>query len=72
VKTIEERWFDFRARCISSRASEVELHTLRIVFYAGFKAMLDFNMEIALLDDEPAVLELEKINMEARRFGASL
>ena len=72
MKTIDDRWQDFRAGCIDRNAPPLQVREMRIAFYAGFKAMLDANMEIALLDEEPAVDELEQLHIEARRFGASI
>ncbi|MBN3756037.1 hypothetical protein G3N95_24055 [Paraburkholderia sp. Tr-20389] len=71
VKSIDARWNDFSARHIAY-ASPAVVHDLRIAFYAGFKAMLDANLEIAELDEASAVLELEGLHIESHRFGASL
>jgi hypothetical protein len=71
VKSIDARWNDFSTRHIAC-ASPALVHDLRVAFYAGFKAMLDANFEIAELDETSAVLELEQLHIESRRFGASL
>jgi hypothetical protein len=68
MKTIEERWHEFRRRVMDPDVPEPQLSEMRIAFYAGFKAMLDANMEIAMLDNVPAVRELERLQNEARRF----
>lgn len=71
VKSIDARWNDFVSRHIA-HASPSVVHDLRIAFYAGFKAMLDANFEIAELDELSAVFELERLHIESRRFGAAL
>ena len=72
IRTIEDRWLDFRASCISLDAHPDLLRELRVVFYAGFKSMLDANMEIAELHEIEAIVQLEQLHIESRRFGASL
>jgi tRNA isopentenyl-2-thiomethyl-A-37 hydroxylase MiaE len=69
MNTIEDRWLIFRTRCLSSHAHAIQLHEMRVAFYAGFKAMLDANLHIAELDDVTAILELELLQREARHFG---
>lgn len=67
MKTIEERWNDFYARNLSTETNAAVVETVRLAFYAGFKAMLDANIEIADLDESAAIIELEKLNTESRR-----
>jgi hypothetical protein len=65
---IADRWTQFRTLHIASTAAPAQLHDLRIAFYAGFRAMLDANLEIAELDEVVAVLRLEQFHRESRRF----
>jgi hypothetical protein len=70
MKTIEERWHDFRRRVIHADAPEIQVTEMRIAFYAGFQAMLDATITISLLENELlGMVELEKLHIEARRFG---
>ncbi len=72
MKTIDDRWQDFQAGCIDRDAPPLQMREMRIAFYAGFKSMLDANLELAELDERQAVRLLEQLHIEARRFGASL
>jgi hypothetical protein len=72
MKTIDDRWLDFRAGCIAPDSTPTQLREMRIAFYGGFKAMLDANMELAMLPELVAVMLLEQLHIEARHFGASL
>lgn len=72
MHTIEERWRMFRLRAIALDAPPVQVHEMRIAFYAGFQAMLDANFELGGLDEHIAVPLLERLHVEARTFGHSL
>ncbi|MFP3549719.1 hypothetical protein SB861_03255 [Paraburkholderia sp. SIMBA_049] len=72
MKTIEQRWTDFESRVITADAPPLQRDEMRNAFYAGFKAMLDVNFELAELDELSAVFLLEKFHNESRRFVASL
>lgn len=72
MKVISERWAEFRERVIDPNAPDVQVSEMRIAFYAGFKAMLDANLELAMIDQLTAVRLLEQLHIEAPRFGASL
>lgn len=72
VKTIADRWEDFRARVISPVAPAIQVSEMRMAFYAGFKAMLDAELEIADLDSQTAgVAILHALHEEAITFGRS-
>lgn len=68
MQTIDERWCGFALRCIDPASPPDQFREMRIAFYAGFKAMLDTNFELAEMDEVVAVLLLERLHTEARRF----
>lgn len=70
MKTIAERWELFRTRVISPAAPPIQVAEMRLAFYAGFKAMLDAEMEIADLNPEDAgVAALHAFHVEAATYG---
>lgn len=69
MKTIGQRFQDFRTRAIHPDAPEMQVREMRIAFYAGVQAMLDATITISLINDELlGSVELEKMHIEARRF----
>jgi len=72
MKTMEDRWNEFAARCIAPNAPDIQFHEMRIAFYAGFKAMLDVDEELTRMTDEAAIITLERFYRESRTFFASL
>lgn len=68
MKTIGQRFQDFRTRVIHPEAPEMQVREMRIAFYAGFLSMLDVNLTLAMFNEELAIVELEKLHIEARRF----
>lgn len=72
MDTIEGRWILFRERHIAPGASPGQLHDMRIAFFAGAQTILGFTAELAELPDAAAVLELELLHREIRRFADSL
>ncbi len=67
--TIEERWMNFRLHCIDPEASTVQLHDMRIAFYAGFTSMLEANMELASLEQAVAISLLKRLSIETLCFA---
>ncbi len=69
MRSISERWLNFRVQCIASDATPLQLQQLRIAFYAGFRSMLDANLELGMIDDEVvAVALLELFHTEINQF----
>lgn len=69
MKSIEDRWSDFRQRVISPLAPPVQVSEMRLAFYAGFKAMLDAEIEISNTESEAAGIALfESLFREAENF----
>lgn len=71
MKTIEERWLGFRARCVPPEATPQQVDNFRLVFYAGVQSTLDAALYLATLDDRQAFDLLDELFEEMRRFRAS-
>ena len=69
MKSIEQRWKDFRARVMDPDCPEIQVREMRLAFFAGFRSMLDATVFLAGFDERLAVVELEKLHIEARAFG---
>ena len=71
MKTIEERWLGFRARCVPPEATPQQVENFRLVFYAGVQSMLDTTLYLATLDDRQAFDLLDAMFGEMCRFRIS-
>jgi hypothetical protein len=71
MKTIEERWLGFRARCVPPEATPQQVENFRLVFYAGVQSMLDATLYLATLDDRQAFDLLDAMFGEMYRFRIS-
>jgi hypothetical protein len=69
MKTVAQRFLDFQEQVISPDAPPIQIGETRRAFYAGAKAMLDAGLELAELDQCIAVIALEALHIECRRFG---
>lgn len=66
MPTLQQKWIEYRNACFPQGVSGVQEKECRQAFFAG--AFSFFNImsnNIALLDDDPAAHELEKLRKEA-------
>jgi hypothetical protein len=68
MKTIADSWETFEARVLAPEALPAQRHDMRVAFYAGVASMLAATLDLGEQPEAIAVIKLETLHNESRRF----
>lgn len=75
MKTVAQRWDEFRAGVIPKGAGPTQVQEMRRAFYAGFSSSLQAGIEMAdesKDNDDVGATMIQKLHVECRAFAQAV